>query len=38
MNEQIIVTTYVVIDDGLKAFGHESHVLAQMSDAEVLLF
>ena len=37
MNEQIIVTTYVVVDDGLKAFGHQSHVLAQMSDAEVLL-
>jgi len=37
MNEEVIVTTYVVIDDGLKAFGQRSHVLAQMSDAEVLL-
>jgi hypothetical protein len=37
MNELIIVTTYVVVDDGLKAFGHQSHVLAQMSDAEVLM-
>jgi hypothetical protein len=37
MKELIIVATYVVIDDGLKAFGHESHVLAQMSDGEVLM-
>ena len=37
MNEDVIVTTYVVTDDTLKAFEHESHVLAQMSDAEVLL-
>jgi hypothetical protein len=37
MNEEIIVTAYVVVDDGLKAFGHQSHVLAQMSDAEVLV-
>ena len=37
MNEEVIVTTYVVIDDGLKAFGKHSHVLAQMSDAEVVL-
>ena len=36
MNEEVIVTAYVVIDDGLKAFGHQSHVLAQMSDGEVL--
>jgi hypothetical protein len=37
MNEDIIVATYVVTDDVLKALGHESHVLAKISDAEVQL-
>lgn len=37
MNESIIVTGYVVTDDVLKALGHESHMLAKISDAEVLL-
>jgi hypothetical protein len=37
MNEDVIVTAYVVTDDTLKAFNHQSHVLAQMSDAEVVL-
>jgi hypothetical protein len=37
MNDDLIVTTYVVTDDVLKALGHESHVLAKVSDAEVLL-
>ena len=36
MNEAIIVTGYVVIDDVLKGLGQQSHVLAKMSDAEVL--
>jgi hypothetical protein len=36
MNEQIIVTVYVMIDDLLKACEHQSHPLAQVSDAEVL--
>jgi hypothetical protein len=36
MNEEIIVTSYVVTDDSLKAFGHTSHVLASLSDAEVV--
>src|SRR5689334_4926335 len=37
MNDHEIVTTYVVTDDILKAFGQQSHALAQMSDAEVIL-
>lgn len=37
MNEEIIVTTYVVTDDVMKALGHESHRLAKISDAEVML-
>lgn len=36
MNEDTIVASYVVTDDSLKAFGHGSHVLAKISDAEVL--
>lgn len=36
MNEDRIVTSYVVIDDSLKGFGHNSHVLAKISDTEVL--
>jgi len=36
MNEQVIVTIYVVLDDVLKACDHHSHALAQISDAEVL--
>ena len=37
MNDEIIVTIYVVSDDVLQALGHESHVLAKITDAEVLL-
>jgi len=36
MNDDVIVTTYVVTDDVLKQLGHQSHCLAQMSDAQVL--
>lgn len=37
MNEDIIVTSYVVTDDVLSLSGHGSHPLAKISDAEVLL-
>lgn len=37
MNDDVIVTTYVVTDDVLIALGQRRHVLAQISDAEVLL-
>ena len=37
MNEDIIVATYVISDDVLKALGHTSHVLSKVSDTEVLL-
>lgn len=36
MNERTIITVYVVIDDVLKLGQHQSHVLSQISDAEVL--
>jgi len=36
MNEEVIVATYVITDDSLKAVGHESHVLVHLSDSEVL--
>ena len=36
MNDDWIVTTFVVIDETLRALGHRSHVLARASDAEVL--
>lgn len=36
MNENAIITTYVVIDEMLKAAGHDSHKLAKVSDAEIL--
>jgi len=37
MNAQAIVTVYVVIDDTLKAMGHQSDSRAIVSDAEVLM-
>ena len=37
MDDGMIVTVYVVIDDVLRALGHRSHVLAHLSDPEVLL-
>jgi hypothetical protein len=36
MDDDLIVTTYVVIDDVLRAAGHRSHPVAQLTDAEVL--
>lgn len=36
MNDDLIVTTYVVIDEVMRALGHRSHCLAHISDAEVL--
>jgi len=36
MSDDLIVTAYVVIDETMRALGHRSHGLAQVSDAEVL--
>ena len=36
MNDTLIVTVYVVLDDPLRALGHRSHPLAETSDSEVL--
>jgi len=36
MDDALIVTAYVVIDETMAALGHRSHGLAQVSDAEVL--
>ena len=36
MDDALIVTIYVVIDDTMKTLGHHSHCLAGVSDAEVL--
>ena len=36
MDEDFIVAAYVVIEDTLRAAGHQSHCLAQVTDAEVL--
>jgi Transposase DDE domain len=36
MNDALIVTIYVVIDETMKTLGHQSHSLAALSDAEVL--
>lgn len=37
MNEDVIITALVVIDDVLPGLGYESHRLSRVSDAEVLL-
>lgn len=34
MNEQVIITVYVVIAEVMAEMGHESHPLSQVSDAE----
>jgi hypothetical protein len=36
MNNDVIITSYVITVDVMKGFGHESHVLAQVSDADVV--
>ena len=36
MSDDFIVPVYVVIDETMRALGHRSHCLAQISDAEVL--
>ena len=36
MNDDVIVTTFVVLDELLDHAGHRDHVLAGVSDAEVL--
>lgn len=36
MNDEIIITSYVIIDDLLRSLNHRSHLLAKVSDAEVL--
>ncbi len=36
MDDAFIVAAYVVIDETMRALGHRSHTLAQVSDAEVL--
>src|SRR5205085_796663 len=36
MNDALIVTIYVVIDETMKQLDHQSHRLAALSDAEVL--
>ncbi len=36
MNDAIIITSYVIIDDVMRSLNHRSHPLAKVSDAEVL--
>ena len=36
MNDTVIITAYVIVDDVMRSLGHKSHALAQVSDAEVL--
>ena len=36
MNDDVIVATFVVLDELLRHAGHRDHVLAGVSDAEVL--
>jgi hypothetical protein len=36
MNDDVIVTTFVVIDEVLRLAGHRDHTLVQVGDAEVL--
>jgi len=36
MDDALIVTIYVVIDDTMKALEHRSHCLSSLSDAEIL--
>ena len=36
MNDDVIVATFVVLDELMRLAGHRDHVLAGVSDAEVL--
>lgn len=36
MNDHLIITSYVIIDDTMRSLNHHSHALAKVSDAEVL--
>jgi hypothetical protein len=36
MNDNLIITSYVIIDDTMRSLNHRSHLLAKVSDAEVL--
>lgn len=36
MNALWIITVFAIIDDSMKALGHQSHVLAHVPDAEIL--
>ncbi len=36
MNDDFIVTVYVVLDETMRALGHRSHPLARVGDAAVL--
>ena len=36
MDDALIVTIYVMIDDTMQTLGQQSHCLAGLSDAEVL--
>lgn len=36
MNALWIIAVFAIIDDSMKALGHQSHVLAQVPDAEIL--
>lgn len=37
MNEEVIITALVMLDDVMRELGHESHRLSRVSDGEVLL-
>ena len=36
MNDELIITSYVIIDDVMRSLNHRSHPLAKVTDAEVL--
>lgn len=36
MDDMFIISSFVAVDDVMKAAGHQSHTLAQVSDAEVV--
>lgn len=36
LNDHLIITSYVIIDDTMRSLQHRSHRLAKVSDAEVL--